>query len=166
LFRILDRKLKHHVLQYVFQSFLAALLIFLVLMILDVFRQTAIIASLGASTFIVFANPRSHSATPRALLGGYVVGAAAGILIYTVFCSHLGQPGEWTAWHAIAGALSVGVSILVMTLTDTEHPPASGVALAFVLNEWDMAAILVVIGSVALLAMVRAFLGRKLLDLV
>ncbi|MBD3370458.1 HPP family protein [Candidatus Fermentibacteria bacterium] len=164
--RILDRKLKHHVFQYVFQSLLAALLIFSVLLILDVFQQTAIIASLGASTFIVFAAPRSHSATPRALLGGYLVGAAAGILIHTVFCSHLGQPEEWTVLHAVAGALSVGLSILVMTLTDTEHPPASGVALAFVLNEWDPAAILVVIGSVGLLALVKIFLGRKLLDLV
>ena len=44
---------------YVFQSLLATLIIFIVLLSLNIRDDAAIIASIGATTFIVFATPRA-----------------------------------------------------------------------------------------------------------
>ncbi|MBN1434957.1 HPP family protein [Candidatus Fermentibacterales bacterium] len=164
---VIDRKLRHNLLRYVFQCVLASLVILAVLLLLDAVHQTAIIATLGASSFIVFASPRAASAQPRRLLGGYIVGTLAGIA-----CSAAaGAAGVETlsGWHsaiALFGALSVGLSILVMTITDTEHPPAAGAALAYVLNEWTPLTLAVVMGAVLVLAVSKTLLRRILLDLV
>ena len=82
--RFLDTGLRHHVLRYLWQSMAAGLVIFVVLMLLDAVQQTAIIASLGASAFIVFAAPRSYAAQPR---------ARAIIHVHPVFLLALEQAG-------------------------------------------------------------------------
>ena len=164
--RFLDTGLRHHVLRYIWQSLAAGAVIFLVLMLLDAVQQTAIIASLGASAFIVFAAPNSYSAEPRAVLGGYAVGTACGMLGMVAVSTLTSGGSEWTAWRAVAGAAAVAVSLFVMTVTDTEHPPASGLALAFLLNPWDMATVAVVLGAAGILTLAGRLLKRWLLDLV
>jgi len=164
--RFLDTGLRHHVLRYIWQSLAAGAVILVVLMLLDAVQQTAIIASLGASAFIVFAAPNSYSAKPRAILGGYAVGTACGILSMLTVQALTSCGTEWTVWRAVAGAAAVAVSMFVMTVTDTEHPPASGLAMAFLLNPWDMATVAVVMGAAGILTLAGRLLKRWLLDLV
>jgi CBS-domain-containing membrane protein len=40
----------------------------------------AIIASIGASSFLVFAAPEAYSSRPRSLIGGYCVGILTGVI--------------------------------------------------------------------------------------
>jgi hypothetical protein len=98
---------------------------------LDTISHSAVIASLGASCFIVFTMPRARMSRPRFLIGGHVVGVAAGcvgrwlcaipaLARLPVFSLHSG---------VLCGALAVGLAIFVMVITDTEHPPAAGLAL-------------------------------------
>ncbi len=166
-FRIIDPKLDHHVGRYAFQCLLATLVILVVLLFLDIVEHTALIATLGASVFIVFTMPKAYSSGMRPLLGGYLVGI-------TVGCSGsiLGQFPEITsvfpsvrAAHIVFGAFAVGIAIFLMTVTNTEHPPAAGMALGLVLNQWDYTTIIFIFGAVGLLALSKKMLKPVLIDL-
>ena len=164
---LIDRKLGHNIGRYILQSFLAGVVIAIVLLLLDAVHQTAIIASLGASSFIVFAAPTAVSAQPRRLIGGYVAGTIVG-LVCSVVARAVAPEGatEWNLVHIGLGALAVAFSILLMTITNTEHPPAAGIALAYVINEWTGATLIVVMGAVLVLAASKLLLRDLLLDLV
>jgi CBS-domain-containing membrane protein len=163
--RLLDEKLEHNVSRYLFQGFLATLAIFIILLFLDVLSQTAIIASLGATAFIVFTTPHRYSSEPRSLIGGYIVGILSGLLCYFVFKAYCDFFADIEILYIVFGSLAVGISIFVMVITDTEHPPASGIALGLVINEWSYVTILFVVAGVLVLYLVKTLLRSFLLDL-
>lgn len=165
--RLTDRKFRHHVGAYAFQCMLATLTVILVLLTLDATEQTAIIASIGASAFIVFTAPNAYSAKSRALFGGYAVGAVTGIAC-SLMADLLGTEGtaDWDIVIITSGAVAVGLSIFIMVVTDTEHPPAAGLALAFILNSWNFRTLLVVLLAPLLLTLVKQLFRGHIRDLV
>ncbi|MEA3475082.1 MAG: HPP family protein [Candidatus Cloacimonadota bacterium] len=58
---------------YVFQSLFAASTIFTALLFLNIEKRPIIIASIGATAFIVFAMPQNITAKPRNAIGGHSV---------------------------------------------------------------------------------------------
>ena len=82
--RLLDEKFLKNKWSYIFQPLLAAGAIFLILLELDAISDAAIVASLGASSFIVFTMPDIESSKVRCLVGGYIVGIIAGCLCYSL----------------------------------------------------------------------------------
>ena len=165
--RLFDEKFSAHKGRYVLQCGLAACVVFVVLLILDAVSQTTIIASLGASAFIAFTMPRARTAGPRFLIGGYLVGTVVGCI-----CYYLANWAVFTQLSALQigprevfGALSVGGAILLMVVTNTEHPPAAGLALGFVLNEWSYGTVAVVLVGIVLLATLKTWLKPMLVDL-
>ena len=78
--RFFDKKFRKNVHKCVFQCVLATLTVLAVLVFLNVRTETAIIAALGASAFIVFTMPKTYSSDPRRLIGGYIVGIIVGII--------------------------------------------------------------------------------------
>ena len=58
---------------FVAQSVLATVVIFAVFLVLGA-QEVAIVASLGATTFVIFAQPKQYSARPRSVIGGHLVG--------------------------------------------------------------------------------------------
>ncbi len=165
--RLTDAKLRRHVGTYIFQCSLATLAVTLVLLLLNAAQQTAIIASIGASAFIVFTAPNAFSAKTRALIGGYAIGMLIGIGCSTI-ALHLGTRGtsQWGPILIIMGAVSVGLSTFIMVVTDTEHPPAAGLALAFVLNTWNFRTLLVVIMAPVVLALVKYLFRERIRNLI
>lgn len=165
--RLTDRKFRHHAGAYVFQCMLAALAVILVLLVLDATEQTAIIASIGASAFIVFTAPNAYSAKSRALFGGYAAGVFTGMA-----CSLLADTmrtqgtGDWDIIIIVMGAAAVGLSIFIMVVTDTEHPPAAGLALAFLLNSWNIRTALVVLLAPLFLTLVKRLFRGHIRDLI
>lgn len=163
--KLLDRKMKHNLWRYVFQSFLATLAILSILLFLDILKQTAIIASLGATAFIVFTAPKSYSSEVRSLIGGYLVGISSGILCHylaLLYCNHF---ADIEILYIAFGSLAVGLSIFLMVITDTEHPPASGIALGLVINKWSYLTVIFVISGVLVLFLVKKALRSFLVDL-
>ncbi|MFZ5730333.1 MAG: HPP family protein [Pseudomonadota bacterium] len=77
-----------------------------------------IVAPIGASAVLVFAVPASPLAQPRAVLGGNVVSALAGVSC-TLLISH----------PALAAACAVAAAIFAMSLLGCLHPPGGAVAL-------------------------------------
>jgi CBS-domain-containing membrane protein len=153
---------------YILQSVLATVAIAIILYFVEVLTHAFIIAALGASTFIVFAMPHSIKAQPRRLIGGHAIGLICGSICYFAFL--VGPAGKlaanWEFMMCFACALSVGLSIFLMTITDTEHPPAASTALGIVAHGWSYQVIIFVLLSIVSLAIVRRLLRNHLRDLI
>lgn len=78
-----------------------------------------LLASFGASSVLIYGIINSPLAQPRNLIGGHVVSAIVGVTIHKLV------PGE--LW--LACALSVSISIVLMQVTKTLHPPGGATAL-------------------------------------
>jgi CBS-domain-containing membrane protein len=61
--------------------------------------------------------------------------------------------------------VSVGLAIFVMVLTNTEHPPAAGVALGLVLGECSILTVTVVLVGIVLLSLIKRVLRPVLKNL-
>lgn len=165
--KIIDDKVRTHLSSYILQCFLATLTLLAVLIFLNVLTETAIIAALGASAFIVFTMPHMYSSYPRRLIGGYIIGIVVGIIFYFISTS---DPAKILFLNEntsliFFGALAVGVSILLMTITNTEHAPAAGISLGLVINQWTNITILFILGAILWMAVVRKILKPYLIDL-
>jgi CBS-domain-containing membrane protein len=72
---IIDKKVRKNIFNYLFQCLLATAILAIALLFLNVVTETALIASLGATAFIVFAMPKTYASSPRRLIGGYTIGS-------------------------------------------------------------------------------------------
>lgn len=150
------QELRLHWKNYLFQSLAASLSIYIVLLILTT-HEAVIVASIGATTFIVFAMPDSVPARAFNVIGGHLAGIAVGCL------------SAWLAQQmmpALACALAVGLSMFVMVVTDTEHPPASGTALGIALHGFSFSTTSTILASSVVLALIHYFARRYLRNLV
>ena len=142
---------------YVFQSLLATLTVFIVLLFLNI-EHAVIVSSIGATAFIVFAMPKSITAKPRNVIGGHLVG-----LLFGSLCALIPQPSS--IHSVIVYSLAVGLSIFTMVIIDTEHPPAAGTALGVVIQGFSLNVLAAVVTSVVILSAVHHFLKPHLRDL-
>ena len=164
---LFDVKVRKHFWSYLLQCLLATLTILAVLFFLDVLNETAIIAALGASAFVVFTMPNMYSSDPRRLIGGYVVGIFTGVLFYglSVYLEQHLQFITETMTLMLFGALAVGTAIFIMTITNTEHAPAAGIALGLVINQWEHITIIYIGCAIIWMAGVRKLLRPYLMNL-
>ncbi len=127
---LIDKSFIKNPKSYIIQSLLAVIAIAIILYFVEVLTHAAIVAALGSSTFIVFAMPHTIAAQPRRLIGGHAVGLISGTIGYYLFLNGplgaLAASWEFVTWGVYA--LSVGLSIFLMTITNTEHSPAAGTA--------------------------------------
>lgn len=77
------------------------------------------IGSFGASAVLVFGSTNSPLAQPRNLVGGHFICALIGVTTNLLLSDQL--------W--LASALAVSVSIVIMQITKTMHPPGGATAL-------------------------------------
>lgn len=152
--------------RYGLQCGLAGVVALVLLLVLDAVTQTVLIASLGASAFIAFAVPRSLHSDPRHLIGGYIVGIIAGVIMSSLY-TLAGVGGAWDhAVMIIFGALAISLAMFIMVVTRSEHPPAAALALGLVLNEWDLITLAVVLIGVTGLSVAKRIVLPMLMDLV
>jgi len=143
---------------YTIQSVLATIILAGVFAFLT--RQYAVIvASIGASSFIVFAMPKSITAKPQNIIGGHIIGLVTGFL------------GHWLVSttaipEVIPYALAVGLSMFLMVVVDMEHPPASGTALGVAITGFSWRVAIALIVAVVLLSLSHHFLKKHIRDLV
>jgi len=166
--RIIDPNFRRHVGRYVLQCLLATATVMVLLAVMDAVEHTVMVASLGASTFIVFTTPKAKEGSTRHLLGGYAVGIAVGTafaLVHTWLTFQKGSGAEQVAVVTFGG-LAVGMAIFLMVVTNTEHPPAAGVALGLVIGQnWNVTTLLGILGVILGLALLKRMLRRFLIDL-
>jgi CBS-domain-containing membrane protein len=139
---------------YILQSLLAAIALFILVLILGK-EKMVIISTMGATSFIVFAMPKAESAQTRNVIGGHLVGLATGTIFYFTALPYFFEY-----------PLVVGIAIFIMVALDVEHPPAAGTALAVVINEVSLDAFLTIMISAVVLSQCRYYLRHYLKDLV
>ena len=163
---IIDPKLRSSFKNYLLQSLLATAFCAVMLISLDVVIPGALVASLGASTFIVFVAPDTRAAMPRGLLGGQLIGTGAGLICWFLLDSGLLSGLVSNRIEiAVFGSIAVGLAIFLMVIIDMEHPPAAGTALSIVMANWSIYSIAFIGGASLFLAFVRLALGRRLKNL-
>ena len=153
-------KFKKHWKNYVLQSVMATVLIYLLLSILHL-QHLVNVASIGASAFIVFAMPKSITAKEKNLVGGHISGIIVGALLAILLASC-----KVTAIRLVIMALSVGITMFIMVVVDVEHPPACGTALGIAADGFSSELALAVIVSSLLLAAAHYFLKPYMKTLV
>lgn len=83
-----------------------------------------LIGSFGASSVLVYGAIQSPLAQPRNLIGGHIVSAIVGVTIYKIIPDII--------W--LNAPLAVGLSIVLMQVTKTLHPPGGATALIAVIG--------------------------------
>ncbi|KAJ2616583.1 hypothetical protein EV177_001000 [Coemansia sp. RSA 1804] len=108
-----------------FTSFLAVLIICAIDKYGGVFKHHRLpfaIAPVGAASVLIFGVPSSPLSQPRNVVVGHAIAALTGTFMRELFL-RASDSFDW-----MPGALSVGVSIGIMGLTNCYHPPAGATA--------------------------------------
>ena len=142
----IDPQFPAHWKQYLIQSGYAALAVFIITIILS--SNPVVIASIGATAFIVFAMPKNVAAQPKRIIGGHLLGFFIGS------CFAVFPFMDILFFKAVWFAASVGVTILLMVILDFEHPPAAGTALGMTLVGYSSSSATAIIASVFTLAFI------------
>ena len=149
---------REHWKNYVFQSLFATIAVSLIIIFLNL-QNAVVIASLGSTTFVIFALPKSITARPRNVIGGNLACLAIGSLCHLI-------PHASPAASVIVYSLAVGISIFVMVVTDIEHPPASGLALGVAITGFSVGISVAVVTFVIILSLIHYFCRDLIRDLV
>ena len=110
--------------------------------------HTIIVASIASGCFVIFVMPSSPTAQPKNLVGGHIVELASGSL-YTFFAYDAVQPTSFIFY-----AFVFGISIFLMILTDTEHPPAAGTALGVAVHGFSIDVVVAVVMNAIVLSII------------
>ncbi len=165
--KVVDPRFARYSHSYLAQAGLAVVAMLVILLFVNSLSDAALAAGLGSSLVILFVHPSSNAAKPRSLIGGHGFGLLAGVGALLIFLSPIGEFIEQTrVLFDLTLAVSVGVLILIMAITDTEHPPAAGTVLGVAMQPWDPIRVAVIIGAVMLLALIKWLLQTRLRDLI
>ena len=164
---LFDKNLKPKMKNYLFQCGLAILSLIVILMVQNALFSEAIVVSVASAAFTIFVFPDSIASTPRRVIGGQIAAILAGAIFFTVLHIPMLETAAETmnVVPSVAAALAVGLSILIMVATNTEHPPAAGVALGIVIDPWQWSAIAFVLVGALALSIIRAALRPKMINL-
>ena len=164
---LFDKNLRPRIKNYFFQCALATASLIVILLVQTVIFSEAIVVSIASTAFTIFVLPNSMASTPRRVIGGQLVAVVSGSLFFILL--HLPVVESVAAGSQIApailAALAVGLGILLMVATNTEHPPAAGVALGLVIDPWQWSAIAFVVVSALALTAIHASLRPKMINL-
>ena len=165
--RLIDRRFRRHWRNYLFQCVLATLTLLVILLVVDVVLRAAIVVAIASTAFIIFVAPHSQASSPRRVIGGHVVAVLVGAVVSLLYL--VPGWGEMAMTSNLArdlmAVVSVGLSILLMVLTNTEHPPAAGTALGLGVAGWDPSAILFVLLGAIALSIIHKLLRSRLQNL-
>jgi len=114
---IISKSLKEKWFNYLWQSISAGAITFLMLYVFSEVIALIILAGVGSTFFTIFALPKLRTASNRNIIGSYLICITVGL-----FCTYIYLP-------SLSGGVAISVATLLMVITDTEHPPAAGVAL-------------------------------------
>lgn len=158
--RIIDRKFRGNILQYAIQCLIATGALVFTLFYMDIVMETTVVASIGATSFIIFTMPNRNEAKPKYILGGYGVGTIVGIVLNYLLILDIGFSLN------IMAALAVGLAMFLMVITNTEHPPAAAFALGLAVDGYTINILIFVYGVTITLLLIKWLLRTWLIDLI
>ena len=121
--------------------------------------RAVLIAAVASTAFILFITPNSAGAMPRRSIGGHSLACVVGIIFSTFV------PANEPALFALCIGGAVGLAMLAMAVTDTEHAPAAGTAFAMSASSFSWALLGFMATGIIVLAAVHMVLKKRLEDL-
>jgi CBS-domain-containing membrane protein len=100
------------------------------------------------------------------MIGGYLIGMTAGSLCHLL--TLIPEPTGWPVDRPIlvaSAAMAAGLTIFIMTVTETEHPPAASFAVGLAL-EWSWLTAVVAMAGIVLLVLIKELIKPRLCNLV
>jgi len=162
--QIVDSKFYGNKSRYIIQAAFGAGAVAVALLLFDVVNQPMIIASFGASAFIVFTRPQSYTADARHVIGAYIIGILVGCTFHWVTFVSLDNYTTLQIIHVVAAAFAVGLSMFLMAITNTEHAPGTSIALAFAINDWTLKTIVLVMIGIIFISIIHKATKRWMVD--
>lgn len=163
----LDPGFKQYPVKYIAQCLMATLAVLFTLYALTVIVNTIVIASIGATAFIVFSEPHKSLTDDLVIVSSYlaatVIGSLCWFAVLYLPAIELGQLNQH--YTEILGALAVGLTMLFCVVFDQQHPPAASLALGLVIDEWSLPTIFVTVAGLAMILGARYLLRRYLINL-
>ena len=151
---------------YLFQAGLASLALLAILLIEQGVSNGIIVVTIASSTATVFVVPHSIASTPQRVIGGHVVSVIVGLAVWGILQLITGDATTASNTQIdIFGAAAVGLSVLTMATTNTEHPPAAGTAFGIIVVGFSFTFIAFILSAAVILSLVRAMLGKRLQNL-
>ena len=152
---------------FVFQAALATGVMLAILTFVQSLSSAAIAAGLASSVVGIFIAPSNQTARIRSVVGGHGVALLLGSLFSVMLFLDPVQAFLLDAdvLRNLSYATAVGAAMLLMAITNSEHPPAAGTALGMASREFDILIFLSIIGAVALLAVMKLAIRPYLRDL-
>lgn len=160
---IVDKKNRKKIKNYFFQSLLTFVCVFIALLLHQLFGGF-IVASLGASSFIIFITPHTKSSRSRNIIGGYICGAVAGIL-FSFLYMFIKEFERVDYILILICAAAAAVTTLLMITTGLVHPPAAALALGLAVDHECLKTALAAIAGVIILCVARLALSKCIKDL-
>ncbi len=117
----------------------------------DIGYSAIIFTSFAGSAFIMFMMPYSHASNIRRMIKAYVIAGIFGELGYLL----TGVIGFYAA-----SALTLFFVALLLFETDSAHPPAMGIAFAFVIFQVNFTGLFVVVVGVTILVLIKVALEK------
>lgn len=111
-------------------------------------RVLLLLGSFGSSAVMVFTFPEIHFSQPRSVIGGHFICSAVGLVALALW-----GPVWWSL------ALAAALSLALMMLTRTVHPPAgSNPVIAFLAApRWDFLLFPTLFGAAAMVLVAMAY---------
>ena len=165
----LDNKFLLNPLRYIFQIGICIPIFILLLLLGDVVLRAPIVIAVASSAFTIFVMPKSIASSPRRVIGGHSIAIILGGL-FVLILTFTGLNGLYegsTIFRDIFIAVLVVLSIFIMVITDTEHPPAAGTILGICLqDEWSWFSVLFVLICMFIMLAIKSILSSRLINLV
>ncbi len=151
---------------YVVQATLASLALLAILLIEKGVSDGIIVVTIASSTATVFVVPHSIASSPRRVVGGHVFSVLVGLVLWGGLDLLTGDAGSASNLQIdVFGAAAVGLSVLVMATTNTEHPPAAGTAFGIMVVGLSFTFIAFILSAAVILSIVRLMLRDRLQNL-
>ncbi len=161
---IIDKKFRDNKAHYILQCLMATSAVVMILFAMNSMFREVMLASFGATAFLVFAMPHLRTSQERSVLGGYIIGIILGVIFYHI-AAYIYGVCEYRWVFSVLGGVAVGFSLLFMTMTNSEHPPAAGLALGLVLQGYHWTSLAIIFASVVILMTVKRLLKNWLINL-
>ena len=151
---------------FVFQSVLVFACVSLVLLLYELFGGI-IVASLGASGFILFVTPHTQSSRAKNIIGGYICGASMGVLFSLLhgFILSVGFTGTDLTIVFVCAAAAASTTFLMVS-ANLVHPPSAALALGLAADAQSVKTALAALVGITILCAVRYLLRKYIKDLI
>jgi CBS-domain-containing membrane protein len=137
------------------------------LLMLYEFLGGIIVASLGASSFILFATPHTNSSKAKNLIGGYICGSLAGVSFSFLHAAFNMFDYEKMHLALILGcAAAAALAMFLMVFAEVAHPPAAALAVGVAATPQRLQMAAAAMIGVTLLCGLRFILKKYLKNLI